>query len=57
MFENVDRLTTDVGAIGLLIAHLGAFRSGELITGMSPVFQYAVVPFLSLPPLGMGYVT
>ena len=39
MFENVDgrtddrrgRRTTDAGVIGILIAHLGAFGSGELI--------------------------
>ena len=35
MFENVDgRMdgrTTDAGVTGILIAHLGAFSSGELI--------------------------
>ena len=37
MFENVDGRrtddgrTTDAGVIGILIAHLGAFGSGELI--------------------------
>ena len=40
MFENVDGRTdgrrtdgrtTDAGVTGILIAHLGAFRSGELI--------------------------
>ena len=31
MFENVDGRTYD-GVIGILIAHLGAFGSGELIT-------------------------
>ena len=30
MFENVDGRTTDAGVIGILIAHLGAFGSGEL---------------------------
>ena len=31
MFENVDgRQTTDAGVTGILIAHLGAFGSGEL---------------------------
>ena len=30
MFENVDGLTTDAGVTGKLIAHLGAFGSGEL---------------------------
>ena len=39
MFENVDgrtddgRRTTDAGVTGILIAHLGAFGSGELING------------------------
>ena len=38
MFENIDgrtddgRQTTDAGVTGILIAHLGAFGSGELIT-------------------------
>ena len=36
MFENVDgrttdERTTDAGVTGILIAHLGAFSSGELI--------------------------
>ena len=31
MFENVDGRTTDTGVTGILIAHLGAFGSGELI--------------------------
>ena len=30
MFENVDGRTTDDGVTGILIAHLGAFGSGEL---------------------------
>ena len=30
MFENVDGQTTDTGVIGILIAHLRAFGSGEL---------------------------
>ena len=30
MFENVDGRTTDAGVTGILIAHLGAFGSGEL---------------------------
>ena len=30
MFENVDGRTTDNGVTGILIAHLGAFGSGEL---------------------------
>ena len=33
MFENVDGWTTDAEVIGLLIAHLGAFGSGELKHG------------------------
>ena len=32
MFETVDGWTPDAGVIGILIAHLGAFGSGELIT-------------------------
>ena len=31
MFENVDGRTTDAGVTGILIAHLRAFGSGELI--------------------------
>ena len=39
MFENVDgrtdgRQTTDARVTGILIAHLGAFGSGELIRGV-----------------------
>ena len=30
MFENVDGRTTDARVTGILIAHLGAFGSGEL---------------------------
>ena len=30
LFENVDGRTTDAGVTGILIAHLGAFGSGEL---------------------------
>ena len=30
MFENVDGRTPDAGVTGILIAHLGAFGSGEL---------------------------
>ena len=30
MFENVDGQMTDDGVFGILIAHLGAFGSGEL---------------------------
>ena len=40
MFENVDGRTdgrTDAGVTGILIAHLGAFGSGELKTHM--IFQ------------------
>ena len=31
MFENIDRQTTEAEVIGILIAHLGAFGSAELI--------------------------
>ena len=34
MFENVDGRTTDTGITGILIAHLGAFGSGELKSRM-----------------------
>ena len=42
MFENVDGRTddgrtTDAGVTGILIAHLGAFGSGELKTGESGI--------------------
>ena len=30
MFENADGRAMDAGVIGILIAHLGAFGSGEL---------------------------
>ena len=30
MFENVDGRRTDAGVTGILLAHLGAFGSGEL---------------------------
>ena len=30
MFENVDGRRTDAGVIGILIAHIGTFGSGEL---------------------------
>ena len=33
MFENVDGRTTDAEVIGILIAHLGAFGSGQLKIG------------------------
>ena len=42
MFENVDGRTTedgrttDAGVTGILIAHLGAFGSGELINCNTP---------------------
>ena len=44
MFENVDGRTTDgrttdAGVTGILIAHLGAFGSGELKMGKS-VLKY-----------------
>ena len=40
MFENVDGRTTDARHTGILIAHLGAFGSGELkITGQPQVIR------------------
>ena len=43
MFENVDgrtdgRRTTDAGVTGILIAHLGAFGSGELKTELGDIY-------------------
>ena len=44
MFENVDGRTTDAGVTGILIAHLGAFGSGELkIRKISKVTDYAAL--------------
>ena len=49
MFENVDgrtdgRRTTDAGVTGILIAHLGAFGSGELKKILTLlVFQYHAI--------------
>ena len=44
MFENVDGRTdrrgTDAGVNGILIAHLGAFGSGELKMNISRYFPY-----------------
>ena len=44
MFENVDGRTdgwtTDAGVTGILIAHLGAFGSGELKIGISKVEDF-----------------
>ena len=45
MFENVDgwtddRWTTDAGVTGILIAHLGAFGSGELKSGTSKKIKW-----------------
>ena len=44
MFENVDgRMdgrTTDDGVTGILIAHLGAFGSGELKINLSKKFPF-----------------
>ena len=44
MFENVDGRTTDARVIGILIAHLGAFGSGELKSSVSarPEFLGAI---------------
>ena len=45
MFENVDGRTTDAGVIGILIAHLGAFGSGELISKIFPQWRILVLHF------------
>ena len=42
MFENVDGRTTDPGVTGILIAHLGAFGSGELKTNHTMVSRTLV---------------
>ena len=51
MFENVDGRTdgrttdgrtTDAGVTGILIAHLGAFGSGELITTII-IYTYLIL--------------
>ena len=51
MFENVDGRTdgrtTDAGVTGILIAHLGAFGSGELNIPENVQFIYG--PFLHGP--------
>ena len=43
MFENVDGRTTDAGVTGILIAHLGAFGSGELKIYSIGIFRAPVV--------------
>ena len=55
MFENVDgrtddgRRTTDAGVTGILIAHLGAFGSGELINKLSSWYLELRKNYLSGP--------
>ena len=44
MFENVDRQTTDAGVTGILIAHLGAFGSGELKNSMLLISWFLMKP-------------
>ena len=39
MFENVDGRTTDARVTGILIAHLGAFGSGELKSNTNKMFK------------------
>ena len=44
MFENVDGWTTDAGVTGILIAHLGAFCSGELKIRMASNLKASSMP-------------
>ena len=48
MFENVDGRTTDAGVIGILIAHLGAFGSGELKCTKNKKIKWPLIANLSL---------
>ena len=57
MFENVDGRTTDgwtdgrrtdAGVIGILIAHLGAFGSGELLNESDLIEQICYLLFYIL---------
>ena len=55
MFENVDgqtdgRRTTDAGVTGILIAHLGAFGSGEL-KKYSSKYEYKYEYEYSIPDM------
>ena len=43
MFENVDGQTTNAGVIDILIAHLGAFGSGELTRIGRTEQEYAII--------------
>ena len=49
MFESVDGRMTDAGVIGILIAHLGAFCSGELRISKSKSKLYEVNKLVSSP--------
>ena len=49
MFENVDGRMTDAGVIGILIAHPGAFGSGELRISQSKSKSYEVNKLVSSP--------
>ena len=49
MFENVDGRMSDAGVIGILIAHLGAFGSGELRISKSKSKLYEVNKLVSSP--------
>ena len=44
MFENVDGRRIDAGVTGILIAHLGAFRSAELKIGECHATDYVFLP-------------
>ena len=49
MFENVGGRMSDAGVIGILIAHLGAFGSGELRISKSKSKLYEVNKLVSSP--------
>ena len=60
MFENVDGRTddgrtTDAGVTGILIAHLGAFGSGELKTSNPPDIK-TMCNVINIPILGIPFL-
>ena len=52
MFENVDGRRTEDGVTGILIAHLGAFGSGELINS-----HWHFKPFYTLKDFSFWFET
>ena len=58
MFENVDRQRTYTGVIGILLAHLGDFRLGELKKWhFKDVLNFDLRPHPSHEPLSLKAVT